>query len=375
MGMSLILLYEELNEKTIAEGGTVSDRAPNFALTLLLGIAYSASIGGFATLIGTPPNGVLITQMSQLFPDAPEITFSSWMLFALPMSAVFMVLAWLVLTRFVFPLPATTPFSGKDFIKGEIEKLGPMAVEEKRVGSVFALAAILWMTRKDRLFGAEVDVFGWSHYLDQLLLSVGSSPVGYLIDDGTVSIAMALLLFILPAGKKAGGRLLDWEDTKKVPWGILLLFGGGLALAKGFSTSGLSFYIASQLQTVLGDASPLAIVIGTSGVVTGLTEVMSNTATISLAVPIMASMAQAIGVHPLLLLIPSTLAASCAFMLPVSTPPNAIVYGSGRVPIMKMVIAGFWLDVLSIVLLTVFVYTLGHLTFGVLGEFPDWAMP
>ena len=375
MGMSLILLYEELNEKTIAEGGTVSDRAPNFALTLLLGIAYSASIGGFATLIGTPPNGVLITQMAQLFPDAPEITFSSWMLFALPMSAVFMVLAWLVLTRFVFPLPATTPFSGKDFIKGEIEKLGPMAVEEKRVGSVFALAAILWMTRKDRLFGAEVDVFGWSHYLDQLLLSTGSSPVGYLIDDGTVSIAMALLLFILPAGKQIGGRLLDWEDTKKVPWGILLLFGGGLALAKGFSTSGLSFYIASQLQTVLGDASPLAIVIGTSGVVTGLTEVMSNTATISLAVPIMASMAQAIGVHPLLLLIPSTLAASCAFMLPVSTPPNAIVYGSGRVPIMKMVIAGFWLDLLSIVLLTVFVYTLGHLTFGVLGEFPDWAMP
>jgi sodium-dependent dicarboxylate transporter 2/3/5 len=375
MGMSLILLYEELNEKTIAEGGTVSDRAPNFALTLLLGIAYSASIGGFATLIGTPPNGVLITQMSQLFPDAPEITFSSWMLFALPMSAVFMVLAWLVLTRFVFPLPATTPFSGKDFIRGEIEKLGPMAVEEKRVGSVFALAAILWMTRKDRLFGAEVDVFGWSHYLDQLLLSVGSSPVGYLIDDGTVSIAMALLLFILPAGKQTGGRLLDWEDTKKVPWGILLLFGGGLALAKGFSTSGLSFYIASQLQTVLGDASPLAIVIGTSGVVTGLTEVMSNTATISLAVPIMASMAQAIGVHPLLLLIPSTLAASCAFMLPVSTPPNAIVYGSGRVPIMKMVVAGFWLDLLSIVLLTVFVYTLGHLTFGVLGEFPDWAMP
>lgn len=375
MGMSLILLYEELNEKTIAEGGTISDRAPNFALTLLLGIAYSASIGGFATLIGTPPNGVLITQMSQLFPDAPEITFSSWMLFALPMSAVFMVLAWLVLTRLVFPLPATTPFSGKDFIQGEIQKLGPMTVEEKRVGGVFALAAILWMTRKERLFGAEVDVFGWSHYLDQLLLSTGSNPVGYLIDDGTVSIAMALLLFILPAGKQIGGRLLDWEDTKKVPWGILLLFGGGLALAKGFSTSGLSFYIASQLQTVLGDASPLAIVIGTSGVVTGLTEVMSNTATISLAVPIMASMSQAIGVHPLLLLIPSTLAASCAFMLPVSTPPNAIVYGSGRVPIMKMVIAGFWLDVLSIVLLTGFVYTLGHLTFGVLGEFPDWAMP
>lgn len=375
MGMSLILLYEELNEKIVADGGVVSERAPNFALTLLLGIAYSASIGGFATLIGTPPNGVLITQMSQLFPEAPEITFSSWMLFALPMSAVYMVLAWLVLTRLVFPLPATTPFSGKEFIQTEIKKLGPMSSEEKRVGCVFGLAALLWMTRKERLFGAEVDIFGWSHYLDQILISLGSDPVGYLIDDGTVSIAMALTLFILPASKQVGGRILDWEDTKKVPWGILLLFGGGLALAKGFSTSGLSVYIASQLQVLLGDASPLAIVISTSGVITGLTEVMSNTATISLAVPIMASMAQAIGVHPLLLLIPSTLAASCAFMLPVSTPPNAIVYGSGRVPIMKMVIAGFWLDVLSIFLLTGFVYTLGHLTFGVLGEFPAWAIP
>ncbi len=237
------------------------------------------------------------------------------------------------------------------------------------------MAALLWMTRKERLFGAEVDIFGWSYYLDQALLSMGSDRVGYLIDDGLVAIAMALSLFVIPASKEIGGRLMDWEDTKKVPWGILLLFGGGLALAKGFTTSGLSVFIASQLQALLGDASPLAIVIGTSTVITGLTEVMSNTATITLAVPIMASLAQAIGVHPLLLLIPTTLAASCAFMLPVSTPPNAIVYGSGRVPIMKMVIAGFWLDVLSVLLLTIFVFTLGHLTFDVLGEFPAWAYP
>ena len=375
MGMSLILLYEELNEKTIAQGGTVSERAPNFALTLLLGIAYSSSIGGLATLIGTPPNGVLITQMSQLFPEAPEITFSSWMLFALPLSAFFMIIAWLMLTRLIFPLPATTPFSGKDFIHGEIKQLGPMAPEEKRVAVVFGLAALLWMTRKDRLFGADVDIFGWSHFLDLLLVKVGASPVGYLLDDGTVSIAMALMLFIIPASKQVGGRLLDWDDAKKVPWGILLLFGGGLALAKGFNTSGLSVYIAEQLQQGLSEASPLAIVISTVGVITGLTEVMSNTATISLAVPIMASMSQAIEVHPLLLLIPTALAASCAFMLPVSTPPNAIVYGSGRVPIMKMVIAGFWLDVISILILTGFVYTFGHLTFDVLGDFPAWAIP
>jgi sodium-dependent dicarboxylate transporter 2/3/5 len=375
MGMSLILLYEELNREAAAKGVIIDKRAENFPLTILLGIAYSASIGGFATLIGTPPNGVLVTQLPQLFPLAPEITFASWMMFALPMSATYMLIAWFVLTRFVFPLPATTPFSGRDFIRNEIEKLGVMSPEEKRVTFVFVSAALLWMTRKERLFGADVDIYGWSHYLDSFLAIVGSDPVGYMIDDGTVSIAMALLLFIIPASKQVGGRLMDWEDAKKVPWGILLLFGGGLALAKGFTTSGLGVYIAGQLQSLLGDASPLVIVMSTVGFITGLTEVTSNTATISLSLPIMASLSQAIGVHPLLLLIPTTLAASCAFMLPVSTPPNAIVYGSGRVPIMKMVMAGIWLDILSVFLITLFVYTVGHLTFGVLGPFPDWAIP
>lgn len=375
MGMSLVLLYEELNEKTRLAGGSVDARAPNFALTLLLGIAYSASIGGVATLIGTPPNGVLVTQMGQLFPDAPEFAFMTWMSFALPMSLVFLVTSWVLLTRFVFPLPASTPFSGKAFINAEIENLGPITTEEKRVRGVFIAVAVLWMTRKERLFGADVDIFGWSHYLDLLFVKLGAAPISSLIDDGTVSIAMALTLFVIPASKQVGGRLMDWEDTKKVPWGILLLFGGGLAIAKGFSTSGLGTYMASQLQVMLGDASPFAIVLSTVGFITLLTEVSSNVATISLALPIMASLSQAIEVHPLLLIIPTTLAASCAFMLPVSTPPNAIIYASGRVPITKMVIAGLWLDLLSVIIVTGFVYTLGHVAFGVLGAFPAWALP
>ena len=374
MGMSLILLYEEINTEGIESGGKPEPRAENFALTLLLGIAYSASIGGVATLIGTPPNGVLVTQMSQLFPNAPEFAFVTWMTFALPMSLVFLFLSWFVLTYLIFPLPAITPFSGKSFIKQELKKLGPISLEEKRVRLVFFSAAFLWMTRKERLFGADFDVFGWSHYLDLCLVWFGSEPISYMIDDGTVSIAMALTLFMIPAGNQIGGKLLDWEDAKKIPWGILLLFGGGLAIAKGFSTSGLGAYVADQLQVLLGDSSPLSIVISTVTFITLLTEVASNTGTISLAVPIMASLAQAIEVHPLLLLIPTTLAASCAFMLPVSTPPNAIVYGSGRVPILKMVTAGIFLDVLSVIILTVFVYTLGHFTFGVLGEFPEWAL-
>ena len=375
MGMSLILLYEELNAGLLKQGQVIDRRAENFGLTLLLGIAYSASIGGFATLIGTPPNGVLATQLPQLFPEAPDLTFSTWMIFALPMSGVYMILAWLLLTRLVFPLPSTTPFTGRDFIQNELRKLGPMSVEERRVLAIFVSFALLLMTRKERLFGADVDIFGWSYYLDNLLRSVGITPVGHLIDDGTVSVGMALTLFMIPAGKAIGGKLLSWDDAKKIPWGILLLFGGGLAIAKGFTTSGLSDYIASQLQIWLGNASPFVIVVSTVGIITGLTEVASNTATISLSLPIMASLSQAIEAHPLLLLIPTTVAASCAFMLPVSTPPNAIVYGSGRIPIMKMVIAGIWLDILSVVLLTGFVYTLGHMAFGVLDGFPIWAAP
>ena len=373
MGMSLVLLYEELNRKIEMEGGVVDNRSNNFSLTLLLGIAYGASIGGFTTLIGTPPNAMLLTQLTTLFPEAPEITFSSWLLFALPMSVIYMLVAWLLLTRLVFPLPPSTPFKGRDFIHNELQKLGPMSTEEKRVTTVFTMFALLLITRKERLFGEDIDIFGWSYYLDSLLASLGSSQVGYMIDDGTVSIGVALTLFMIPASKQIGGRLMDWDDAMKVPWGILLLFGGGLAIAKGFTTSGLSDYVAIQLADLLGEASPLVIVISTVTFITGLTEVASNTATISLSLPMMASLSQAIGAHPFLLLIPTTLAASCAFMLPVSTPPNAIVYGSGRIPIMKMVIAGIWMDILSVILLTVFVYTLGHLAFDVLSGIPDWA--
>jgi len=375
MALSLILLYEDLNKKIVDSGGTIDSKADNFGLALMLGLAYSASIGGLSTIIGTPPNGVLLTQFSQLFPEAPDITFAGWMIFALPLSVVFLLSSWLLLTRFIFPLPASTPFSGRDFIDREIKGLGVMGNEEKKVAAVFVTVAVLWMTRKERLLGADIDIFGWSYYLDLLLVRLGTTPVGLYIDDGTISILMALSLFIIPASKAHGGRLLDWESAKKIPWGILLVFGGGLALARGFSASGLSAYMANQFGDLLGDANPLVIVMSTVTFVTGFTEVASNTATASITIPLMASLSQAIEVSPLLLLIPATLAASCAFMLPVSTPPNAIVYGSGRIPIMKMVVAGLWLDLLSIIIVTAAVYTLGQFAFDVLAPYPDWARP
>jgi sodium-dependent dicarboxylate transporter 2/3/5 len=366
MALSLIVLHEELNEQRSRSGKEVDRLAKNFPLVLMLGLAHSASIGGLATLIGTPPNGVLVTQFEQIFPDAPEISFAQWMAFASPLSVVFLIVAWFLLSRVIYPLPTTSPFSGKAFIREEIERLGPITPEEKRVALVFAGVALLWMTRKSIAFGDAFTLRGWSS-----LFSEGSG-IGALLDDGTVSIGMALLLFLIPASKERGGRLMNWDAAKAVPWGILLLFGGGLALAKGFEVSGLSAWIGSKFE-VLAEAPAVGLVAAVVAIVAGLTELTSNTATASMTLPIMASLARAMEANPLLLMIPAALAASCAFVLPVSTPPNAIVYGSNRVPITKMIKAGLIMEVVGLVLITTLIFTLGSALFDVSGPFPAWA--
>lgn len=367
MAVSLVVLYEDLNDERVRAGEAIDPLARNFSLVLMLGLAQSASIGGIATLIGTPPNGVLVTQFEQIFPDAPAISFAQWMIFAAPLSFVFLIVAWLLLTRLIYPLPASSPFSGRAFIREEIERLGPTTPEERRVALVFAGVALLWMTRKSIVLGSALTLPGWSSLFSE------ESGIGALIDDGTVSIAMALLLFLIPASEKKGGRLMDWQATKAVPWGILLLFGGGLALAKGFEVSGLSGWIGGRFE-VLANAPPAGLVAAVVAIVAALTELTSNTATASMSLPIMASLARAIETHPLLLMIPAALAASCAFVLPVSTPPNAIVYGSGRVPIVKMIKAGILMEIVALVLITTLVFTLGSLVFGMRGPFPEWAV-
>lgn len=374
IALSIILLREEFHATHGAPDVPPDPHERNFSLALLLGLAYAASIGGMATLTGTPPNAILVAQFEQLYPNAPSISFASWSIMALPFSLLFLGCAWLLLTRLVFPLPPTGQFSGGELILRQHRELGPMSPEEKKVLTVFVALVVLWFTRKKYLFGSDVDIFGWSHYLDLLLAQLNVAAIGPMLDDGTVAIAMAVLLFALPANS-AQGRLLDADDLNKVPWGVLILFGGGLALAKGFATSGLSVWAAQQFEVLLHGSSSLVVVMSTVGFITGLTELTSNTATTSTAIPIMASLAQGIEAHPLLLLIPTALAASCAFMLPISTPPNAIVYGSRRVPITKMIIAGVWLDILSVAILTALVFSLGDLVFGLLGAFPDWALP
>ena len=344
MGLSLVLLYEDLNRQRSVSGIAIDPRAKNFSSALMLGIAYGASIGGFATIIGTPPNVVLVSIFESEFPGAAPISFAQWVVFALPLSVTFMFLAWAVLCRVAFPLPAETPFSGRQFIRETLRDLGPYRFEEKLVTLVFGTAGFLWMFRREISFGESFRVPGWSTWLQY----------GDWIDDGTIGITMGVVLFLLPT-KHSKGRLMDWDTAKRLPWGVLWLFGGGFALARGFTVSGLSDHIGQELAVLKG--APVLLVIAViTATITLVTELTSNTATTQMILPIMASLARSLHLNPLLLLIPAALAASCAFMLPVATPPNAVVYGSERVPIGHMIRAGVLLNLVGIILIVLFVY-------------------
>lgn len=324
----------------------------NFSLALLLGIAYSASIGGLATLIGTPPNLSFARIYSIYFPNAPEVTFAAWFAFALPLSILFFVLIWTFLVS-VFCRSASTREVDKSLLQEEYQKLGPASFEEKVILAIFLLMACLWLTRKDINTGLFL-LPGWSGLLSQ--------PV--FIDDGTVAIFMALLLFVIPSKKGEGGRIMDWESAKNLPWGIVLLFGGGFALAGGFKESGLSMWIGNALAG-LEALNPILLVIIICLSVTFLTELTSNTATTEMILPILAGVAVAIKLNPLLLMIPATLSASCAFMLPVATPPNAIVFGTGRIKIYEMARVGIILNLIGVILITVAIFTTGKAVFGI----------
>ncbi len=361
MGLSLALLYEELLSQETEAGQTPDPRAANFSLVLMLGIAYGSSIGGVATIIGTPPNVVLTQIFHAEFPEAPPISFAQWIIFAFPLTVTFLLASWFMLGRLIYPLPARTPFSGSALIGEELRRLGPYGREERLVTAVFVTAAFLWMFREDIRFGEAFALPGWSSLLKH----------GAMIDDGTIAIAMGTLLFMLPA--RGGGRIMNWETARKLPWGILWLFGGGFALAKGITESELSIWIGRKFE-VLEGAPAWAVIVAISGTITGVTELTSNTATTQMVLPILAALARSIEVHPLMFMIPATLSASCAFMLPVATPPNAIVYGSERVSITQMAWAGLFMNLLGLALIAVFIYTLALPVFQISADvFPAWA--
>jgi len=333
-----------------------------YEIGLLLGVAYSASIGGIATLVGTPPNP-LFTQIYQIyFPQAPEISFTSWFLFALPVSVVMFVVVWWVLYMLFKPKKEDWVDIDKQTFRLQLEKMGSMKFEEKVVFADFIIVALLWLFRSDLQFGV-VRIPGWANVLENPKY----------VTDGTIAILMAIVLFLFPSAKAESGRIMDWETAKKLPWGIVLLFGGGFALASGFKTSGLSVWIGEQLEWISG-YNLIFVIIMIALLMTFLTEVTSNTATTQMILPILASISVGIHINPLFLMLPATLSASMAFMLPVATPPNAIIFGTNRIRVAQMARVGVLLNFIGAVLITLMTYYWGSYIFNLdPGVFPDWA--
>lgn len=318
-----------------------------FGKALMLGIAYSASIGGIATIIGTPPNTLLAAAIKDLY--GFELSFAKWMLFGVPLAWIFIIIVWFYLVKIAFPLKIKKIPGGKSVIQSEKKKLGSASYEEKAVFVVFILAAFAWITRT-------------------FILNEFVNPN---IKDATIAIMAALVLFIIPSKNVKGGHLIDWETAVKLPWGILLLFGGGLSIAAGFTESGLSNWIGSQLSGLEG-MNILVVIAVVAALVIFLTEITSNTATASMMFPIMASLAIALGIHPFAVMVAAAVAASCAFMLPVATPPNAVVFGSGYLRIPDMAKAGFALNIIGVILVTAAIYFYLPLAWGIdLTSIPD----
>jgi len=310
---------------------TIEDENKVFGKALMLAIGYSATIGGISTLIGTPPNLVFAGVFNELFNI--EITFSQWIVFGLPISILLLFICWVYLTRFGFTFKQTEFPGGRAEIKRQLQALGKLSFEEKLVATVFVFTALAWILRSFVL----KDIFPG-------------------IDDTIIAIFSAIILFILPSQKR-NEPLLTWEDAVKLPWGILILFGGGMAIAAGFAGSGLAEWLGSQMQ-LLKDVPLLVLIFLLVLFVNLITEVTSNMALTAMILPVLAPLALVLDVHPYLLMVGATAASSCAFMLPISTPPNAVIFGSGFLKIPDMVKTGFWLNIVSVILIALVTYFL-----------------
>jgi sodium-dependent dicarboxylate transporter 2/3/5 len=300
----------------------------HFQVALLLGLAYSASIGGLATLIGTPPNALLMGFMAENYDI--EISFARWMLVGIPVSFVMLPLAWILLTRFLFPCHIPANQAVKDHLDGLREELGAMTIPERRVAVVFVCLILSWM-----LLRPLTDWLGFSG-----------------ISDTGIVMTAAMLLFMLPSGDPTQPRLMTWDDVRRLPWGVLILFGGGLSLAAAVSDSGLALWLGEQLAP-LNAWGTAVLVVASVALVIFLTELTSNAATTATLLPVMGAIAVQAGVPPIVLTVPITIAASCAFMLPVATPPNAIVFSTGAISIPQMVRAGIYLNIIGIVIVSI----------------------
>lgn len=352
IGLAVVAEVTGLTPMQIKDGGAGARKFDlNFGRCLMLGIAFAASIGGLATIIGTPPNAILVAQVKTLY--GYTITFFDWLLFGFPLAAITLFVTWFMLTKLIFPTGQFAAGDAGRVIDDEIAMLGPTTRQEKAILFVATCMATLWI----------VSGFLFKNY-ESLKM----------IKDSTIAIGGAVLLFAWPVDLKKGKFLLDWKTGVKIPWDVVLLFGGGLAIANGFAETDLTKYIAQQFEMLAGMHLYLLLTLIVIFTIS-LTEVTSNTATATLLVPIMGSVALAMGINPLGPMIAAAIAASYAFMLPVATPPNAVAYGSGCFTIKDMAMAGLWINLACFIIIPVVLYTLIPLFWGQdLHVTPDWAL-
>lgn len=307
-----------------------ANQKESFAKALMISIAYAASIGGIATLVGTPTNVIFAAMAKDLL--GIEVSFVQWMMFGIPTSLLLLVICWLLLTQWMFPLKNQRLPGSKTEIRNQLLLLGRTSWEEKCIMLIFSLVALAWITR--------------TYILQKILPG---------IDDTIIAMAGATALFFVPSRTKKGQMLIDWKTAEKLPWGTLLLFGGGLSLANGFKSSGLSDWVGSQLTT-LQEMPVWIVLLIVMGAVVLLTEMASNVATVAMMMPILAALGQALGVNPFGLMVAGAIAATCGFMMPAGTAPNAIVFGSGYMRIKDMVRAGFWMDLIAMLFYAGLIY-------------------
>ncbi|MCB9293391.1 MAG: DASS family sodium-coupled anion symporter [Lewinellaceae bacterium] len=357
--VAVALLMLPIALAIISKEESEEGKAGAFGLAMMLAIAYSASVGGTATLIGTPPNMVFAGMMGKLFPDAPEISFFTWMKVGFPIVLIFLPLIWIYITRY-FRISGS--FSGsEDIVEAELKDLGKMSIGEKRVLVIFLITALGWIFRRDFVFDQAV-IPGWGTLLG----------VGDYVHDSTVAVACAMLLFLLPDGKAPGQRLLDWKAAESVPWGVVMIVGGGYAIAESFKATGLAEWVGQELAFI-SQMPTLIVLLLVVALMIFLTEINSNTATANIFLPVLATMAVAGNANPLLLMIPATFACSFAFMLPSGTGTNTVIFASERVTIPQMARCGLWLNFISIILLTLLLYLVVVPLLGIGTELPGWA--
>lgn len=339
-------------------------RTRPLATAILLAVAYSCSIGGVATPVGSPTNLVFLKVYADTFPEAPVISFGQWVAVGAPLAFALLLAAWFALVRLNGRIDASLHLD-QSSVRRELAALGPMNRTERLVASVWLLTAVLWMTRADLSLGALV-LPGWAGLWEGFAL----------LDDGTVGVTMGLLLFLLPGERGRGGRpILDAQAFAALPWAAILLFGGGFALANGFTSSGLTQYLALQLGA-LGTLPVLVAMLIACVVVALVTELVSNIAVVQMFMPVLAAWGVAQQINPLLLMFPATIMSSMAFLLPVGTPPNAVIFGSNRIRIAEMLQGGARVKAVVVLLTLAVCLLLMPIIFDLdPGGFPAWAVP